>query len=219
MSRPGDREADADRLAAAALERADPTGWFEELYDAAGRGEATVPWARHAPHPLLAAWARPRTGRALVVGCGLGDDAEHLASLGYAVTAFDVAPTAIAQARRRFPASSVAYRVADLLALPEDLRRAFDLVVEVFTVQALPVALHAAAGAAIADTVAPGGTLLYVGDTARDRTGSGPPWPLTRAEVAALAGDGLQTERLEAVALDGVARWEATFRRPGRPEA
>jgi len=38
--------------------------------------------------------------RALVVGSGLGDDAEHVASLGFDTLAFDVSPTAIANIAR-----------------------------------------------------------------------------------------------------------------------
>ena len=167
----------------------DDTAWFERLYSAAEAGEASVPWNRGGPNPFLEQWVRERAGDgdgrgALVVGTALGDDAELLASLGFAVTAFDVAPTAIEGARRRFPDSSVDYRVADLLALPDELRGAFDLVAEAITVQSLPPSLRDRAIDAIASTVAPGGTLVVVsgiheGDGERD----GPPWPLTREEL------------------------------------
>jgi 2-polyprenyl-3-methyl-5-hydroxy-6-metoxy-1,4-benzoquinol methylase len=73
-----------------------------------------------------------------VVGCALGADAEHVAGLGYATTAFDVAPTAVRLARERYPASPVHYVVADLLDPPEEWTRAFDLVVEIITAQSLP---------------------------------------------------------------------------------
>src|SRR3712207_5067599 len=80
--------ADANRLAAESLAEGDPTGWFEELYLAADRGETTVPWARGAPHPLLVEWAEQRRldgrgRRALVVGAGLGDDAAFVAERGF----------------------------------------------------------------------------------------------------------------------------------------
>src|ERR1017187_7080256 len=75
---------------------------------------------------------------ALVVGCGLGEDAEYIARLGYATTAFDIALTAIAAARSRFPGSPVEYQVADLLAPPPWWSHAFALVVESTTLQALP---------------------------------------------------------------------------------
>ena len=165
------------------------TAWFERLYAAAEAGEAKVPWNRGGPNPFLAQWVRERGlagagRRALVIGTALGDDAELLASRGFAVTAFDIAPTAIEAARRRFPSSSVDYRVADLLALPEAWRGAFDLVAEAITVQALPLSLRDRAIDAIASTVAVGGTLVVLsgihdGDGHRD----GPPWPLTQAEL------------------------------------
>jgi len=104
------------------------------------------------------------------------------------VTAFDVAPSAVAEARRRFPKSRVDYRVADLLALPRDFEGAFDLVVECYTLQALPPEARARAVEALQRTLRPGGTLLVV---ARGREASEPPgqmpWPLTRAEVEAIA--------------------------------
>src|SRR5687767_11047582 len=104
----------------------DPTAWFERLYSAAGAGEMVVPWHQDGPDPMLAEWLGGRSGAgrtAIVVGCGLGDDAEYLARLGYGTVAFDVAPSAIELARRRFPASTVDYQAADLLALPARWRR------------------------------------------------------------------------------------------------
>jgi 2-polyprenyl-3-methyl-5-hydroxy-6-metoxy-1,4-benzoquinol methylase len=99
------------------------TAWFEELYADAEAGRREVPWDRGGPNPFLEQWVFDRAGdgggrRALVIGTALGDDAELLAARGFAVTAFDIAPTAIERARRRFPSSSVEYVVADLLDLP-----------------------------------------------------------------------------------------------------
>ena len=95
-------------------------------------GGTVGPWADGDTNPHLAEWAgatdKRRDGagkRALVVGCGLGYDAEFLAGLGYEVTAFDVAPTAIERAVRENPGSRVAYVTADLLALPADWAGAF----------------------------------------------------------------------------------------------
>ena len=75
----------------------DPTGWFEPLYAAASAGEGSVPWDRGAPRALLVEWAesrRPQGRTALVVGCGLGFDAEYVSGLGFATVAFDVSATA-----------------------------------------------------------------------------------------------------------------------------
>ena len=197
----------------------DPTGWFERLYVRAEMGEAIVPWARDEPNPLLVEWTRARGlagagRRALVVGSGLGDDAEHLASLGFATVAFDVAPTAIAVARRRFPGSPVHYVVADLLDPPAEWRGAFDFVFESITVQALPPSFHPAATAAVAGTVAPGGTLLVL-SAAREpgEHVDGPPWPLTRDEIEAFTTGGLSPVRVEELRASGVRRWRAEFER------
>ncbi|MEN3540699.1 class I SAM-dependent methyltransferase [Microbispora sp. ZYX-F-249] len=210
----------ARRLAAEHLESGDPLGWFEPLYSAAERGEAVVPWAHLVANPYLVEWAGGRTGggrSALVVGCGMGDDAEHLSGLGWAVTAFDVSPSAVGAARRRFPGSPVRYVAADLLAPPEEWRQAFDLVVEAYTVQVLRGDLRARAIRTAGALVAPGGTLLVV---ARAREDGDPPGriavPLTRSEIDAFATGGLRAVRVRDVYDDEtppVRRWVAEFAR------
>jgi SAM-dependent methyltransferase len=183
-----------------------PTGWFEPVYAAAGDDASAVPWAHLSPHPYVEDWladpvATPPGRRAVVVGCGLGDDAVLLADAGYDVTAFDVAPSAVAWAQRRFPAAPVAWRVADLLDLPTDLVGAFDLVVEVRTVQSLPGVVRDAAMHAIGTLAAPGGVVVAVTlltteqDGARRRTG--PPWPQVPSELAAYRSSGLVRLALE----------------------
>jgi SAM-dependent methyltransferase len=203
---------------------ADPTGWFEPLYAAAARGDGEVPWDGNAPAAHLVEWtaARDLDGRgrrALVVGCGLGDDAEHVVGLGFAIVAFDISPSAIRLARERFPDSAVEYVVADLLDAPREWRAAFDLVVESITVQALHVSVRPRAIAAIAGTVAPGGTLLVLSAAREpgDRA-DGPPWPLTRAEVESFATGGVEPVRIEDLRRAGDPwgrRWRAEFTRPG----
>jgi SAM-dependent methyltransferase len=217
-----DPDEPARRLAAESLAAGDPTGWFERLYVAAQEGEAVVPWDRGAPHRLLVEWAQARAGdgrgrRALVVGSGLGDDAEHVAGQGFDTVAFDVSPTAIRAARARFPASAVRYRAADLLDPPPEWRAAFDLVVESLTVQALPDAVRPRAIANVAAMVAPGGTLVVIAAARDEReAASGPPWPLTRAEIDAFATAGIRAVRIEL--LGGPAepderRWRAELER------
>ena len=213
----------AGRIAADSIAARDPTGWFEQLYAAAAAGRAAVPWDRGEPSRYLTGWAAARaprgTGRrAIVVGCGLGDDAEFFAGLGFQTTAFDISPTAIASARRRFPGSAVRYEVADLLHPPAAWNQAFDLVVESLILQALPDPPRRDAIVGLGGLVAPGGTLIAVA-RARDReeTADGPPWALSRAEIDALTVSGLQPVSIEDLhdpQMPWPRRWRAEFRRP-----
>lgn len=219
-----DPDEHARRLAAESLAAGSATAWFERLYTQAQTGAAVVPWDIAEPHFLLADWARRRAldgagKRALVVGCGLGRDAEFLAGLGFDATAFDVSPTAVDAARRRHSASPVQYRVADLLDPPPEWRHAFDFVLESLTVQSLPMALRPRAIAQVPRLVGPGGTLLIVaaGRASSEPPGQGPPWPLARAEVESFASDGVQPVLIEELSDEATSpqrRWRAEFRRP-----
>ncbi|GAB1508447.1 class I SAM-dependent methyltransferase [Actinophytocola sp. KF-1] len=173
------------------------TDSFEDLYASVGGDLDRVPWARLGPNPLLVAWLDRRVitpgSRALVIACGLGDDAEELAGRGCAVTAFDLSETAISWCRRRFPTSSVHYQVADLLALPGDWARRYDIVVEVNTIQSISPALRDRTVRAIADTVAPGGALFVrCAGRADDEPVDARPWPVSRKDLAAFERAGLR---------------------------
>jgi SAM-dependent methyltransferase len=213
----------AGGFAADALARGEPLAWFEQLY-ASAPDESAIPWADLKPHRLLMEWldaADSEPGRALVVACGLGDDAEELARRGYDVTGFDVAPSAIAWAKRRFPQSSVSYVVANALELPSEWVAAFDLVVEIYTLQALPEELRAPVGAAIVRCVAPGGTLVAIARARAEGSPptSGPPWPLTAAELTGylrMEGEHTLDRRADVGprAEPGVSRMRLVIRRP-----
>ncbi len=186
---------------------------FEAVYASAEAKGARPPWDYGGPRPQLVEWADAQNlvggGReALVVGCGYGADAEFLALLGFRTTAFDFAPTAIAAARRRYPASEVDYLVADVLDLPREWQGRFDLVVESLTVQSMPPEQHTVAAQNVAALVAPEGTLLVLA-TARDERSEvkGPPWPLTRSELEEFASGDLILRRVERI--EGGAWWRA----------
>jgi SAM-dependent methyltransferase len=201
----------ARELATASIAAGEPDAWFERLYAESAAGEVTPPWGRTWPMPQLVAWLdaeRPAPGRAAVVGCGLGADAEYLSTLGFEVTGFDLSPHAVRLARQRNPDTAVKYRVADATDLPRDMVEAFDLVVEIFTLQAVPDPPRTAIADGIASLVAPDGTLLVVD---RRDTGDpvGPPFQITAADLARLEAGGLTRVRLE---VDG-GLWVATFHR------
>ena len=176
----------------------DVTGWFDRIYSSAGRDGRAVPWANLTAHPDFSEWVQQSEvkgagRRALVVGCGLGDDAEAVADLGFEVTAFDVAPTAIDWCSERFPDSKVSYQVADLFETPQEWNAAFDFVLEVRTVQSLPPEIQEMAIEQIARFPAPGGTLLVSCIARKPATKvGGPPWPLARPALEGYLAMGLE---------------------------
>lgn len=179
------------------FEEGDFTGWFETLY-AGAKGQAhVIPWAYSTIHPLLEDWLadHPLDGkglRAIVIGCGLGDDAEVLADLGFQVTAFDISPTAIQWAKDRFPNTTVDYQVADLFDLPKAWHGGFDFVLEIYTVQALPQMIRQDALKNIPLLLADGGRLLLACmGRDHDETPEGPPWALSHEELSILSKHGL----------------------------
>ena len=202
-------------------EAADPRRktWFDAVYENAAGDAAGVPWASLAPHRLTAQWIDAQraafAGLAVLdIGCGLGDNAEAFAAAGARVAAFDLAEKAIEWARRRFPDSRVDYRAADLFALPEDWRGAFDLVHECYTLQALPAALLAPAFAALAATLKPKGELLVIARARdEDEAVQGPPWPLPPSAFDVARAAGLRLISLEDIpASDGLVRhWRAVL--------
>jgi SAM-dependent methyltransferase len=190
------------------------TDGFEELYASVDGDLDQVPWARLGPHPQLVSWLDtrkiPTDARALVIACGLGDDSEELSRRGCAVTAFDLSPTAIDWCRRRFPASSVDYQVADLLELPGEWAHSYDIVVEINTIQSLPLTQRRMTVEAIATTVAPGGALFVrcYGTAEGDSPVDSRPWPVSRAELAVFEESGLrEVEFAEEFAGADRVRW------------
>jgi SAM-dependent methyltransferase len=213
----------ARELAEAARVKGNPSEWFEVLYREAGGDPGPIPWADGIVNPNFSAWLdeNPQNGggrKALVVGCGLGDDAELLSDLGFEVTAFDVAPTAIEWCRKRFPESKVKYETADAFQPPKEWRGQFNFVLEAYTLQALPPEYRDEAIRGIAGTVARGGQLLVICrgcDPEDDRPMI--PWPLTPDELMVFEECGLRPEEFEdfvdETGAQPVRRFRVTYRR------
>lgn len=204
------------------LNRGDAYGWFDALYAQTADGGTPPPWSQMAPRPAFVHWLRmqPQASgqRALVVACGLGDDAEALAEHGYTVTAFDVSPKAIQLCQERFPQSPVAYHVADMFAPPSHWVGGFDFVLEIFTIQALPIEMRTKAVAAVCQFVAPGGTLLNIClGTGQSEGRTGPPWPFTLAEIDLFTQHGLTQTRFDVARShdqDVSGLWRVEYQRP-----
>jgi SAM-dependent methyltransferase len=192
------RRQTARGLALKHIAAGDALGWFEVLYAQADGDSSIIPWADLTPNSHLMDWLdvthiQGKGRKALMVGCGLGDDAEELAQRGFQTTAFDISQSAIDWCRRRHPHSLVAYFVADLYNAPKEWHDAFFLVVESYTLQVLPPDLRLKAIHCITKFLAPRGTLLVIA-RGRDSTESKGkmPWPLTRDELTAINYSGLK---------------------------
>jgi len=160
--------------------------WFNDLYEKHKENHENIPWARKAVNPLLQSYLDDESenhgGKALVVGCGLGDDAHALEVAGYEVVAIDVSEAALEIAKERSEGSTIVYEKQDIFDMPEKYNAYFDFVFEALTIQSLPVKFREQMIEAVAKTLAPKGKLLVV---AHKKQGDfdGPPWPLTQEEV------------------------------------
>jgi 2-polyprenyl-3-methyl-5-hydroxy-6-metoxy-1,4-benzoquinol methylase len=190
-------------LSTIAYAQGDYTGWFETLYAEVEGNVDAIPWADQAVNPWLLDWIKIsqldlQDLQVLVVGCGLGDDAECLAGLGAKVTAFDLSQTAIDWCHTRFPNSQVNYQAVDLFAAPAEWKWGFDLVIEIYTIQALPANIRPHAIECIGNFVAPNGKLMVV-CRGRDLEAASEnlPFPLTKDELNRFTSTGLTEASFE----------------------
>lgn len=162
------------------------SAWFNDLYEKHKDNHENIPWARQAVNPLLESYLEDETqthkGKALVIGCGLGDDAHALEIAGYDVLAIDVSEVALELAQKRSKDSTIRYEKQDIFDMPDKYKGYFDFVFEALTIQSLPIEFREKMIKAISETLAPKAKLLVVAHE-RKRDVSGPPWPLTQEEI------------------------------------
>jgi len=203
--------------------RGDATGWFEELYKRAEGDNTKVSWADLEPNRFLRTWAE-RTGlegngrKALVVGCGLGDDAVYLDDLGFDVTAFDISSTAIEWAKKLHTDRDIKFEAMDLFEPFRGWLGAFDFVLEVYTIQPLPLDIRPKVIDSIAAFVAPGGELVVVArGRENDEEPDQLPWPLSRKDLKRFEENGLIQQHFEIQEGDEddpMPRFVAVYERP-----
>lgn len=145
-----------------------------------------TPWELGGPSPPLVDLVhahRARLGRVLVPGCGRGDDALYVATLGADVSGWDPAPSAIAAARATAQGHrlSVAFDRRDALIPAPDTTDLFDTWIEHTFYCALPPDRRPRYAESAASWLRPGGLILgvfMIGDRAK-----GPPYGTTEEEV------------------------------------
>src|SRR5437867_9455218 len=95
--------------------------------------DGPAPWDIGQPQPAIVrlASADRFSGAVLDAGCGTGENALHVASLGLSVLGVDVAETALATAREKARARGIKVEFAAVDAFQlERLRRKFDTVLD-----------------------------------------------------------------------------------------
>ncbi|HLA96255.1 MAG TPA: rhodanese-like domain-containing protein [Pyrinomonadaceae bacterium] len=210
-------------IAAEFAERGDPVGWFDALYKEAAGDNEKIPWADLETNRFFKAWAE-KTGlkgegrKALVVGCGLGDDAVYLDDLGFTVTGFDISPTAIEWARKLHAGSSIQFETADLFQPFRSWLGAFDFVLEVYTIQPLPLEIRPKVIDSIAGFVTPGGEIVVVTRGREDDEEPVElPWALSRKDLSRFEANELTQTHFEIMMDDSDEapgpRFVATYRR------
>ncbi len=215
----------ARKIAADFAEHGDVTGWFDALYREAAGNSEHIPWGDLEPNKFLRAWAeetglRGEGRKALVVGCGLGDDARYLYDLGFKVTAFDISPTAIDWAKRLHEDTDIEFHVGNLLEPRPEWIGAFEFVLEVYTIQPLPLAIRERVIDSIASFVGEGGRLVVVTRGREDDDELAElPWPLSRKDLSRFEERGLREAGFTEMPGDEdppAVRFVVEYERPGR---
>lgn len=183
--------------------KGDATGWFEALYAEAGGNNELIPWADLEPNKFLVRFAEETNlqgnGRnVLVVGCGLGDDARYLYDLGFNVTGFDISRTAVEWARKLHQNTDIKFFTADLFDTPKEWYQSFEFVLEIYTIQPLPLNIRSEVINQISNFVKPNGKILVV-TRGREDDEIPPelPWALSRKDLSQFEKNGLTETHFE----------------------
>ncbi|MBI3416614.1 MAG: methyltransferase domain-containing protein [Verrucomicrobia bacterium] len=177
---------------------------WDEMYQ---KGE--VFWDKGAPSPAMKQYLERHVvrGRALVPGCGRGHEVALAVEHGLDATGLDIAPTGVAEARARYPHLAVRFVTGSLFDPPEEMRGAFDVVLEHTCMSALHPTMRADYRRGIDLTLRRGGLLIGVWfvNPALDPGHEGPPFPFSVTELTAFFAEGYEIveDYVPDVAFDG----------------
>ncbi|MEV0289296.1 class I SAM-dependent methyltransferase [Kribbella sp. NPDC050820] len=141
-------------------------------------------WDFGGPQPAVVQAASRFTGPVLDAGCGTGENALHVASLGLPVLGIDVAETALALAREKAAARGLKaeFAYADALHL-DRLGRSFQTVLDCGLFHTFDADERQEYVASLAAVTQPGATLYIL--CFRDAGPTSGPHPLTQAALEA----------------------------------
>lgn len=146
-----------------------------------------MPWDKGTPHPELVEFLKKHAmrGAVLVPGCGYGHDVRAIAATADEVVGLDIAPSAIAGARKHAAVGGERYVAGDLFALPQKIRGVFDWVFEHTCFCAIPVEKRPDYVAAVAQALKPGGCIfaIFYVNPDMEPGESGPPFGCTPEEL------------------------------------
>lgn len=158
-----------------------------------------TPWDTNAPSPELERVIRAdgiMPCRALEIGCGTGTNAVWLAQQAFDVTAMDLAPLAIEQARSRAAQAGVHVRFcAGDITRPPDLGAPFAFVFDRGCYHAVRRSNASGYLAGLQQVAAPGARVLILAGNAREPHDPGPP-VVSEADIRAELGKIMTIERL-----------------------
>jgi SAM-dependent methyltransferase len=164
---------------------------WDEFYQ---KGE--VFWDKGAPAPAMKQYLERHAmrGRALVPGCGRGHEVALAVEHGLDATGLDIAPTGVAEARALYPHLAERFVTGDLFDPPEEMRGAYDVVLEHTCMSALPPTMRADYRLGIDLTLRRGGLLIGVWfiNPALDPGEVGPLFPFSVADLTALFAEGYE---------------------------
>jgi SAM-dependent methyltransferase len=193
-----------------------PPSGFEAAYQA-----GTAPWDIGRPQPELVRLAADGeiVGEVLDVGCGTGENALHLASLGRRVWGVDASPTAIARATEKAAARGLSaqatFRVADAFELKR-LRRRFETAIDCGLLHVFDRADRRRYAQSLTEALSSGSTLHVLCFSDAEPPGPGPfrleEYDLREAFRSLFALTRIREARFEHHREGGAAKaWLATF--------